>query len=87
MRFAEDGDWRLSASQMLIFWQDMVSSLLVTNGTIKGVRTALGIEIECDAVVLTNGTFLKRVDPYRRKEIWWRRHRRNGSNRTYRTVG
>ncbi|MBC7400919.1 MAG: tRNA uridine-5-carboxymethylaminomethyl(34) synthesis enzyme MnmG, partial [Mucilaginibacter sp.] len=40
------------------FWQDTVSSLLVTGNTIKGVRTSLGIEIESDAVILTNGTFM-----------------------------
>src|SRR6201999_1785668 len=61
MRFAEE--WRLALEQTpnVDFWQDMVSSLLVTNGTIKGVRTSLGIEIECDAVVLTNGTFLNGI--------------------------
>jgi tRNA uridine 5-carboxymethylaminomethyl modification enzyme len=61
MRFAEE--WRLSLEQTpnVDFWQDTVNSLLVTNNTIKGVRTSLGIEIECDAVVLTNGTFLNGI--------------------------
>ncbi|MBS1500450.1 MAG: tRNA uridine-5-carboxymethylaminomethyl(34) synthesis enzyme MnmG [Bacteroidetes bacterium] len=61
MRFAEE--WRLALEKTpnVDFWQDMVTSLVVTNNTIKGVRTAMGIEIACDAVVLTNGTFLNGV--------------------------
>jgi len=58
MRFAEE--WRLALERTpnVDFWQDMVSGLLVKNGTVCGVKTAIGIEIEADAVVLTNGTFL-----------------------------
>jgi tRNA uridine 5-carboxymethylaminomethyl modification enzyme len=58
MRFAEE--WRLALEQTpnVDFWQDTVTSLLVKNDTISGVKTALGIEIESDAVILTNGTFL-----------------------------
>lgn len=61
MRFAEE--WRLALERTpnVDFWQDMVSSLLVKNNTVTGVRTSLGIEIEADAVVLTNGTFLNGV--------------------------
>src|ERR1700735_2376404 len=58
MRFAEE--WRLALERTpnVDFWQDTVTSLLVKNRTIAGVRTSLGIEIESDAVVLTYGTFL-----------------------------
>lgn len=61
MRFAEE--WRLALERTpnVDFWQDMVNSLLVKNNTVTGVRTSLGIEIEADAVVLTNGTFLNGV--------------------------
>jgi tRNA uridine 5-carboxymethylaminomethyl modification enzyme len=43
------------------FWQDTVSSLLVKGNTVTGVRTSIGIEIEADSVVLTNGTFLNGI--------------------------
>jgi tRNA uridine 5-carboxymethylaminomethyl modification enzyme len=61
MRFAEE--WRLALERIpnVDFWQDTVNALLVSNNTIKGVRTSLGIEIESDAVVLTNGTFLNGI--------------------------
>jgi len=53
-------EWRkaLENTANLDFWQDTVVSLLLDNGTIKGVKTALGVEILAEAVVLTNGTFL-----------------------------
>lgn len=61
MRFAEE--WRLTLEQTpnVDFWQDMVSSIIVKDGKACGVATSLGIEIEADAVVLTNGTFLNGV--------------------------
>jgi tRNA uridine 5-carboxymethylaminomethyl modification enzyme len=61
MRFAEE--WRLALERTpnVDFWQDTVTSLLVKNNTIGGVRTSIGVEIEADAVVLTNGTFLNGV--------------------------
>jgi tRNA U34 5-carboxymethylaminomethyl modifying enzyme MnmG/GidA len=40
------------------FYQEMVNSLIIEKGKIKGIRTALGIEIKAKSVVLTNGTFL-----------------------------
>ncbi len=61
MKFAEE--WRLMLEQTpnVDFWQDMVTSLIVKDQVVKGVRTSLGIEFEADAVVLTNGTFLNGV--------------------------
>lgn len=58
MRFSEE--WRLMLEQTknLDFYQEMVKGLIVKNGRVEGVRTALGIEIKAKSVVLTNGTFL-----------------------------
>ncbi|NKI31221.1 tRNA uridine-5-carboxymethylaminomethyl(34) synthesis enzyme MnmG [Croceivirga thetidis] len=58
MRFAEE--WRLALEQTpnLDFYQEMAIGLLVKGNKVVGVRTSLGLEIEADAVVLTNGTFL-----------------------------
>jgi len=58
MMFA--GKWRemLEHTDNLDFWQEMVSGLLVKDGRITGIRTALGLEIKSKTVVLTNGTFL-----------------------------
>ncbi|WP_295648129.1 tRNA uridine-5-carboxymethylaminomethyl(34) synthesis enzyme MnmG [uncultured Mucilaginibacter sp.] len=60
-RFSEE--WRLALERTpnVDFWQEMVSSLIIKNGKVCGVKTSLGIEIESDAVVLTNGTFLNGV--------------------------
>ncbi len=58
MRFAEE--WRLMLEKVptVDFWQDTVNSLIVKGGKVCGVKTSLGVEIEAEAVVLTNGTFL-----------------------------
>lgn len=60
-RFAEE--WRLMLEQTpnVDFWQDMVVGLLLKGNQVVGVRTAMGIEIEAKAVVLTNGTFLNGI--------------------------
>jgi tRNA uridine 5-carboxymethylaminomethyl modification enzyme len=55
--------WReiLENTPNLDIWQDSVTGLLVSRGTIEGVRTMLGMEIKGTSVVLTNGTFLNGV--------------------------
>ncbi|MGE6218249.1 tRNA uridine-5-carboxymethylaminomethyl(34) synthesis enzyme MnmG [Nubsella zeaxanthinifaciens] len=60
-RFAEE--WRLALERTpnIDFWQEMVSSLIVKNNTVVGVKTNLGVEIKAKSVVLTNGTFLNGV--------------------------
>ena len=58
MRFAEE--WRLSLerTENVDFFQDMVKSLIIENGKVCGVVTAMGMRIRSKSVVLTNGTFL-----------------------------
>ena len=58
MMFA--AEWRklLEQTPNVDFWQDMVSSLLVKDGRVAGIKTSMGIEIRAKSVVLTNGTFL-----------------------------
>ena len=59
-RFKFAYEWRMMLEQTrgLDFWQDTVNELIVENGEMRGVKTALGVEFRCRAVVLTNGTFL-----------------------------
>ena len=42
----------------LYVWQDTVHQLIIENGEVCGVVTALGVEMRSKAVVLTAGTFL-----------------------------
>jgi len=58
MKFAEEWRLQLERTPGVDFWQEMVSSLLVKDKRVIGVKTALGLEIRGKAVVLTNGTFL-----------------------------
>lgn len=58
MRFAEEWRMALESTPNCDFYQEMVSSLLVENNRVIGVKTSLGLEIRAKAVVLTNGTFL-----------------------------
>lgn len=58
MRFSEEWRLMLENTPNLDFYQEMIRGLIVKNGKVMGVRTALGIDIHAKAVVLTNGTFL-----------------------------
>ena len=53
-------EWRKTLEQIEGLWlfQDMVASLVVEGGRVKGVRTARGLVFAANAVVLTNGTFM-----------------------------
>ncbi len=57
------GKWRelLENTLNVDFYQDMVNSLLIKDGQVRGVITGLGHEIKAKGVVLTNGTFLNGV--------------------------
>ena len=57
-RFIEEWVRVLSHTDKLSLWQDVVTELIIRDGQVCGVRTALGIEMQAGAVVLTNGTFL-----------------------------
>ncbi|MBP3944198.1 tRNA uridine-5-carboxymethylaminomethyl(34) synthesis enzyme MnmG [Sphingobacteriaceae bacterium WQ 2009] len=61
MRFAEEWRLTLEGIRNVDMWQDTVKEIIVKNGKAAGVITSLGIEIEADSVVLTNGTFLNGV--------------------------
>lgn len=59
-RMAFSANWRreLENTLGLSLWQDSVTSLIVDDGVVAGVKTALGVEFRAKSVVLTNGTFL-----------------------------
>lgn len=52
--------WRmmLEGTPNVDFWQDMVTGLIIEKNGVVGVRTAMGVNINSKAVILTNGTFL-----------------------------
>ena len=55
--------WRLNLEKNnnVDFWQDLVTEILVKKDTVRGVKTAMGIEILAKSVVLNSGTFLNGV--------------------------
>ena len=57
-RFIEN--WRkiLDSTPNLYMWQDSATSLVIEDGTVKGVQTAFGVTFTAKAVILTAGTFL-----------------------------
>ena len=57
-RFIEEWIKVLSQTDNLTIWQDIVTSLIIKDNKVCGAKTLLGIEMEAQTVVLTNGTFL-----------------------------
>lgn len=52
--------WReiLENTNNLFIWQDSVTSLIIENKTVTGVKTAMDVVFSAKSVILTNGTFL-----------------------------
>lgn len=61
MRFSEVWRLMLEGTKNLDFWQDTVTSIVIKNENVCGVKTVLGIEIKSKAVILNNGTFLNGI--------------------------
>ena len=57
-RFIEEWVSTLTSTPNLHIWQDAVTSLIISDKRVVGVRTLLGAEFYAGAFVLTNGTFL-----------------------------
>lgn len=57
-QFIQEWIKTISETKNLYVWQDTVTQLLIKNGSITGVKTALGVEMQAKSVVLTTGTFL-----------------------------
>ncbi len=49
----------LERAERVRLLQDRVTEIIVTGGRVQGVRTAIGLEISCRAVVLAPGTFTR----------------------------
>ena len=64
-------EWRSQLEQIsgLDFLQDMVVSLIIEDGRVKGVITSMGHKIESKSVILTNGTFLNGIIHIGEKKI------------------
>ena len=58
MKFSNEWRTILENTENLDMWQDNVTGLMVEDGAVKGVKTALGVEFRAKAVVITSGTFL-----------------------------
>jgi tRNA uridine 5-carboxymethylaminomethyl modification enzyme len=58
MRFTELWRETLESIDNLDLWQDAVTSLILEDSEVKGVRTKIGVDFYGNTVILTNGTFL-----------------------------
>ncbi len=56
--FAQTWRKKLENIENVHFWQEMVSSLIIEDEKVVGVKTESSLEIRAKAVILTNGTFL-----------------------------
>lgn len=58
IKFIETWRSKIENTDRLYMWQDSATGLVVENGKVGGVKTALGVTFKAKAVVLTAGTFL-----------------------------
>lgn len=58
VKFIEAWRSRIENTDRLYMWQDSVVELVIENGRVGGVRTAMGVTFKAKSVVLTAGTFL-----------------------------
>ena len=58
IKFIEAWRSKIENTDRLYMWQDSATGLVVENGKVEGVKTALGVTFKAKAVVLTAGTFL-----------------------------
>ncbi len=61
MLFAAEWRKMLEQTMNVDFWQDMANGVVVEEGRVSGVKTAMGIVFRAKTVVLTNGTFLNGI--------------------------
>ena len=58
VRFIEAWRETIDNTPNLFVWQDTVLNIIIKNGEVCGVKTALDVEFKAKAVILTTGTFL-----------------------------
>ena len=58
VKFIEAWRSRIENTDRLYMWQDSVVELVIEDGRVGGVRTAIGVTFKAKSVVLTAGTFL-----------------------------
>lgn len=61
MKFSQEWRDTLELNANIDFFQDTVTSILVEDNRVLGVKTGMGYVFNSDAVVLTNGTFLNGI--------------------------
>ncbi len=58
IKFIENWRTTIENTDRLYMWQDSATELVIGDGKVAGVKTALGVTFKAKAVVLTAGTFL-----------------------------
>ena len=58
IKFIENWRTTIENTDRLYMWQDSATKLVIEDGKVAGVKTALGVTFKAKAVVLTAGTFL-----------------------------